>query len=919
MNITPFDFSALTGWYQARTATRLASLATPQSNVSAATNAAARQGDDVLPPWDVRGEITGLDEVSRKVLGNGRFFDNALSEFSDTDASTDIKSLFAMHQGLRRMYALANEAADKTTIDSRRDFLDRRFTEGVTQLDSFFQSLDLEGVNVLKGEELSKAEAEVAISRGLSEYTTGIIHSGDFDAEVASLTGDVQFTISVRKSGVTTDVNINLADMGAMVRNLDNIAAHINTQMEAAGMISTFERVKIGEEDDNGIVPGNDFGFKISGASTEVITFSAASANPAVYLTGTSGLNETAGGQVIKLTDLASGTPTTEFSRRLEASATELTTVDKDGEESTSTEANALTLKASALGADGALYVLGETSADVDGRVVKGESDLVLQKLDSTGKVVWTRTLGAASEASGAAITVDPNGDIVVAGTVQGALGETTNVGGTDSFVAKFNTAGVEQWLQRFGGTADDSAASVSVAADGSIYVAGQAASGFGGEAHAGGASDGYIRSFASDGTLSYTRRIGSTGDERAQATAIASDGGLLVASNEDGRAILRKYDAADGASAALWEVDLGDLENGAIGGLTVDGNDIYFAGSAGSGFAPSAPLTAQSGGRDAVVVKLTDGATPTTQWTQFVGSDADDSAASVQVSSGTVYISGKTTGELSGTTQNGTRNAFVSAIDTTTGTVNFSTQISGRGGVSQATGLAVDPNGDSVLDALGMPSGTLAYADTRVVTDRTSVREGDHFYLSIDGGRRKKITIDADDTLRALTFKINSALVLDGASHVRRTSNGDVLRITPNPNVTIELFAGSEGQDALQGIGLKAGSVTGKESLLNRDEDSTSAAPEVFALELPTELSLANRDRAAVAAKALEDAMNVVQRAYRDLTTPQALKDLFNGENGPGRRGGTVPAYLTSQISNYSAGLARLQAGAGAGATAFF
>lgn len=918
MNITPFDFSALTGWYQAKTATRLAGLAVPSSNTaSAAQNAAARQGAGVLAPWDVRGEITGLEEVSRKVLATGLFFDSDLKEFSNTDASTDIKTLFSMHQGLRRMFALANEAADKTTIDSRRDFLNRRFLEGVSQLDGFFRDIDLQGVSVLKGEELSKAEADVAIKRGLSEYTTGTIHSGDFDAEVASLTGDVQFTISVKKSGTTTDVNINLADMGATVRNLDNIAAHINAELEAAGMISTFARVKIGEEDENGIVQGNNFGFKISGASTEVLTFTAATSAPAVYIAGTSGIGDAAGGQVVKLTDLASGTPTTEFTRRLEASADEVTTVNDDGEEKTSSEANPLELKASVLGADGALYVLGETSADVDGRVVKGESDLVLQKLDSTGKVVWTRTLGASSEASGASLAVDANGDIIVAGTVQGALGDTTAVGGSDSFVAKFDAAGVEQWLQRFGGTADDSPSAVTVAADGTIFVAGQAGSAFGGQSHAGGETDGYVRAYDTDGTLSYTRRIGDTGEESARAVAVASDGGLLVASKEDGRAILRKYDSADGSSAALWEVDLGDLEDGAIGGLTVDGNDIYFAGSAGSGFAPSAPLTAHAGGRDAVVVKITDGASPTTQWTQFVGSDADDSAAAVQIVSGTVYISGKTTGELTGATQNGSRNAYAASLDATTGAVNFATQVSGRGGISAATGIAVDPGGDSILDDLGLPSGTLAYADTRVVTDRTSVRDGDFFYISIDGGRRKKITVDGDDTLRALTFKLNAALVLDGAADVRRTGDGDVLRITPKPKVTIELFAGSEGRDALAGLGLKAGAVTGKESFL--DKDKTSAAPKVFALELGSDMSLASKDRAALAAKALEEAMSIVQRAYRDLTTPQALKDLLNGESGPGRKGGTVPAYLTSQIANYSAGLQRLQAGGGAGATAYF
>ncbi|QNL18363.1 hypothetical protein HXX25_02820 [Hyphobacterium sp. CCMP332] len=912
MDISPFDFSALTGWYQAKNATRLANLTPRASGASAGeANPAARQGAGVLPPWDVRGEITGLDEVSRKVLASGNFFDSKLSEFSGTDASTDIKSLFAMHQGLRRLYALANEAADKTTIDSRRSFLDRRFNEGLGQLDSFFQDIDLQGVSVLKGEELSKAESSVAVKRGLSEYTTGILHSGDFDAEVATLTGDVQFTVSVKKSGVTTAINIDLADMGATVRNLDNIAAHINSELEAAEMISRFERVKIGEKDENGIVPGNNFGFKISGASTEVLTFSAASASPAIYIAGNSGLGDSAAGQVVKLTDIASGTPTSEFSRRLEAGADELTTVDDDGKEKTTTEANPLEISATALGQDGALYVLGKTSAGIEGRIVKGESDLVLQKIDSTGKTVWTRTLGAADEAAGASLTVDANGDIVVAGSVQGALGETTDIGGTDSFVAKFDAAGVEQWLQRFGGTGNDRPAAVTVADDGRIFVAGQAATAFGGEGHQGGANDGYVRAFNADGTLDFTRRIGASGDERAEAVAIASDGGLLVASNEDGRAILRKYDSADSNSAALWEVDLGDMEDGAIGGLTVDGDDIYFAGSAGAGFAPSAPLTAHSGGRDAVVVKLTDGATPTTQWTQFVGSDADDSASSIQISGGKVYIAGKTTGELSGATQNGTRNSFAASIDAATGTTDFATQISGRGGVSAATGIAIDPDGDSILDDLGLPSGTLAYADTRVVTDRTSVRDGDFFYLSVDGGRRKKITIDADDSMRSLTFKINAALVLDGSGDVGRTKAGDILRITPKPNVTIELFAGSEGRDALAGLGLKPGAVTGKESFLDRDK--TSAAPKVFALELSADFSLANRERAKVASKALEDAMNIVQRAYRDLTTPQALKDLLNGE-GKGNKGGSVPAYLSAQIANYSAGLARLQSGGPAG-----
>lgn len=907
-DIIGFDLTALQGWYQAKNAVRLASASPRPSGASTGNAQQSSSASGVLPPWDVRGEVADAESLSRKALATGIFFEKNLGSFADLDVSADYKNLFAMYQGLRRMHALALEAADKTTTDTRRNFLDNRFGQGVSQFDDFFNDLDLEGVTLLKGEQLSKVESGVAINRGTSEYTTGIIHTGDFDAEVASLTGDVQFTISVKKSGTTQDININLADMGATVRNLDNVAAHINTQLEAAGILTRFERVKIGEKDDSGVIPGNDFGFHIQGVLTEQVSFSAASASPAVYLAGNSGIAEDSAGQLVRLTDLGSGSPTVDYTRRIEATPDTTETTNDKGETKTTTETNPLTVRATAVSGDGGVYVVGETSAGVEGQTIKGETDLVLQKRDSTGRVVWTRTLGAAGEAEGASIAVDASGNVVVSGTVKGTLGTSTNVGGEDSFVAKYNTAGVEQWLQRFGGTADDRTTSVTLGSDGTVYVAGEAKSGFGDTAHAGGTWDGYVRAISADGAHEWTRRIGDAGEERARAVAVADDGGLLVASEEDGRAILRKYSSADGTGAALWETDLGDLDGGRIGGLAVEGTDIYLTGAAGSAFAPSAPLSANAGGRDAMVVKLTDGASASVAWTTFVGSDADDSAAAIQVSGGKVYVSGKTTGSLPGSTINGSRNAFVAEIDGATGGLGWTQQISGRGGISEGTGIAVDAEGDSVLSALGLPRGSLTYSDTRVVTDRTSVRDGDHFFIAVDGGRRKKITIDADDTIRSLTFKINAALVLDGTADVRRSTAGDQLRITPKENVTIELFSGTEGRDALKGLGIQPGAVHKKPSLLN--EDATSDAPPLFALGLPATMKLDTRDKAATAVKALEDAMSVIQRAYRDLMTPQSVKDLLSG-NKKGKSGGTVPAYLQAQYANYAAGLSRLTGGA--------
>lgn len=915
MNIIGLDMGVLTGWYQSKINTSLAS----STALSSPARSAGAAGSNVLTPWDVRGEVSSMEETRRQVLGSGVFFPKN-GEFDDIDAPDDHKKLFDLYMGLKRLTSVAEEAKEKTTADTRRSFLDARLQLGLTQFNDFYDKMDLEGLTLLKGEELSKAQSDVAVSRGKSEYLTGIVHTGDFDAEVSSLTGSVQFNIAVKKNGVTTNIAIDLSEMGATTRNLDNIAAHINSKLEAQGMLTKFARAKIGTADENGVIPGSDYGFKVAGILTEEVSFSATGGQTAVYLAGTSGQGDKAGGQLVKLTGLGGAAPTQAYAKRFDAEA--VTTEkpipgDEDGKTFTTVEPNPLQILASATATDGSQIVVGHTSAETGGADIKGSQDMVLAKYDSTGKQVWTRVLGAADEASAASVAVDSSGNIVVAGKVKGTLGKTTDVGGTDSFVTKYDAAGVEQWVQRFGGTGDDQVHDVAVASDGTVYVAGDSASQFGNQAHQGGATDGYVRAIDTSGTTLYTRRIGSTGAEKVSSIAVASDGALIVASEEDGTAVMRKYASGDGTSAAVWEQTLGDLGKGRIGDVAVDGTNIYFAGSAESGFAPSAPLVANAGGeRDAVLVKLTDGVSATVNFTTFLGSDQDETANSVTVADGKVYLGGKTTGSLPGQTLSGTREAFAARFDATTGASEWVTQIGGREGVNEATGVSVVAGGDSILDSLGLPAGKLAYSDTRVVTDRTSARDGDHFYLSVNGGRRKKITIDGDDTMRALTFKINAALILDGNADVRRASAGDQLRITPKEGSTIELFEGGKGQDLLKSLGVKPGAIVGKASLL--DEDKSSAAPPLFAMDLPTTISLQDKDKSEAAFEALEQAMSIVRRAYRDLITPQSVKDLLGGSDGPGKRGGGVPAYLSAQVANYSAGLARLNS-APSGQAAFF
>lgn len=906
VSIVGFDSSLLTGWYNSRITTNLAQGSGPSGASSRST-----ASEPVVTPWDT--SVTqSLEELQRRVLASGEFFGDANDTFSDLEAPDDHKQLFELYVGLKRLLSVAEEAQDRNISSYRRDFLNNAFQDGLGQLDTFFDDMGLDELTLLKGEELSKIESEVAVSRGLSQYKTGTLHTGDYDAEVASLTGDVQFTVSVTKSGIQTDIDINLADMGATTRSMSNIVDHINTQLEANGMVSRFEVSKIGEEDENGIVPGDDYGFLIKGVSTEALTFSATAAEPAVYVTGVSGISDSAGGQITKVTGVNSGTPSVGVSTRIEADSNEIEKElpgGEDGETFTTTEANALELFGSAAAADGGVFVVGRTTDTTDGQVIKGEADMVLAKYDSNGKEIWSRVLGAGDDAEGVSVAVDSSGNVIVAGNVTGTLGDTTDVGGEDSFVTKFDNSGVEQWTQRFGGTGDDTVSGVAVASDGSVYVAGKSTGGFGGEVHLGGAADGYVRAFDSNGTTQYTRRIGGAGDETLSAITVDDSDNLVIASVEDGVGLVRKYDSTDGTAAAIWEHSLGDMEAGRIGDVEVDGTDIYVAGSAGSSFSPSAPLTAHNGdARDAFLLKMTDGASPTVDYTTFLGSSGDETANDITVHDGQVYLAGKTTGELSGATQLGDRDAFVSQVDGATGTVNWTTQITGRGGVSEGFSVSVGAQDDSILNALGLPAGELVYADSRVVTDRSSARDGDHFYLSVNGGSRKKITIDDDDSMRSLTFKINAVLVLDGTASVRRSSEGDQLRLSAAENQTIEIFSGTEGQDLLKALGLEPGAITNRPSSLD-DDETTADAPPLFSLDLPRLMNLTDQDQAQSAFEALETAMSKVQRAYRDITMDPALRAALEGPQR-GQTGGTVPAYLNAQLANYQAGLSRLNSG---------
>ena len=66
------------------------------------------------------------------------------------------------------------------------------------------------------------------------------------------------------------------------------------------------------------------------------------------------------------------------------------------------------TVRASAVAADGSLWMVADVEPAPGEQPIKGERDVALMKYDPSGRLVATRMLGAADEASGYAIAILP-------------------------------------------------------------------------------------------------------------------------------------------------------------------------------------------------------------------------------------------------------------------------------------------------------------------------------------------------------------------------------------------------------------------------------------------------------------------------------------------------------------------------------
>ncbi|MCG8695587.1 MAG: SBBP repeat-containing protein, partial [Minwuiales bacterium] len=733
------------------------------------------------------------------------------------------------------------------------------------------------GLNIISGKKEESIKAE-AISPKTRATFTGDAKFGSGDEVIADIDPNAQFDIRITKADATViDVNIDLSALGGADRNLINIVNHVNNQLDAAGVITRFA---VGRNEDGG------FRIDVDRSLSEQVEFSAPVSESAVYLAATSGSGDNAAGLLRKLDDLGNVAPNIADTNRIQA------------------EGGGTTANAVAVDSQGNTYVVGKTSADLDGQINQSTDDLFLTKYDAAGNVLFSRLLGAEAETSGLAITVDSNDNVIVAGQTRSELEQNVAGLGLDSFVTKFDSTGQEVFTRQIRSSSGDGALAVTVDESDNIFFAGFAAGGIAGQTNGGG-NDAYLVKLDANGTQLGAQQFGGAGDQRA--TALAFHGGqVYVAGNDGNQAFVRRFDAATLTEDAGFQVDLG--AGGAATqatALTVDATGQVFLGGhttdAGLPNSAGGGRIAHQGGTDGFVSRL-NGTTGAVEFTSYVGTGATDKVTGIAVDGTDIYVSGTTGGGLFGENLGGSKDAFVAKLDDQ-GAAVFNHQFTGAGGVAAAGGIQVAAGGTSVLTRLGLPHGDIPKSVSTSVTSNSSVRPGDSFFISVNDGLKKRVTIEAGDSFRKLAFSINQALKGQGfAKVVYDSSDGEKLEIKAANGNAITIHAGPDGANALAGLGLRETTLfpdAGSDS-----DDEGVSADSIFALGFIGQFDLTDQEEADLTAKHMDSAILKIQDAYKqligDIKDPKELERNLALATPP-------PPYLAAKIANYQEALLRL------------
>ena len=847
------------------------------------------------PPWQqepsdapVSAQIAA---IKRMVSIIDKSSDNSLEDLPD------VQTAFTTYKALDRLRILAESAAKATTSSIERAALDKFFAKGVNELQTYLGQAETDLLTMNFGMATRRAETVGIQPAGTSSKIAAETVTKARDAALAGLSGDEMFSIKLTRGTLTETVTVDLSQT-TQPPTLDSVAQALNaaigatTILDADGNPTAQWKSHFTVEKSDGA-----WGLVFHAAGIEKASIDQINSGDALMIaSGRTATDGPASAQIFRIDNPQATLEAQRLSTiggidsvaTANAAAIAKSDVTK-GEESTAPAPIVYapsTARAIATDADGFSYVVGTTSGDLGSALSDGANDLYLSKLDSEGGIVWQRSLGAAGSGEGTGVTITPNGEIVVAGTVSGAFNGGDDAQ-TDMLVARFAADGTQKFATSIRQVGNQGATAVAVGDDGSIYLAGRSSGAGGGDA--------VIVRLDASGKIQEKRTIDSGGSDTITALAIDGGGDLLALTKQGDTASLLRLDAGS-LSTDLGSVTLGSVDARAI--AVSDSGDIAIVGATVT-TVQGAQVNGLSGARDAFVTRISGDLSSSS--TSYIGTAQDDQADSVAFHDGALYVGGRSNGALEGV-RSGKSDGFVARVDLATGAIANVDQWGLVAHSVEPVKISAVAGGSTALGALGLSRGTLNQSTSAALSSQTTLKEGDKFSLRVNGGATRTITIGKGETMTSLAQKIQRITGVNGTATTARVDGQQVLRIDAKTGHSIELMAGPSGSDALAKLGMAPVRLVAAPV---KPKDAPKVTPGgIYSLNLVSTLSLTTANAASDALGRIKSALSMTQSAYRSLYWDSAKEAQVNGVVMGGSGGS---AYQQGRLAQYQAALSRL------------
>lgn len=317
---------------------------------------------------------------------------------------------------------------------------------------------------------------------------------------------------------------------------------------------------------------------------------------------------------------------------------------------------------------DGGFITVGHTVSN-DGDVTgnHGNQDIWLVKLNPVGDLIWQKTLGGSSYEESTKVQLTNDGNYIIGGYTLSSNGDVTGQHGSgDYWIVKADTTGNIIWQKTLGGSGDDKCNSVKQNSDGSYIVSGYVRSNDGDITSVHGGDEAWLVKLSSTGEIIWQKAFGGSLAEHFFNAEKTADGGYIAigfTNSSDGDStnnfggtdfwMVKTNDLGD----ITWQKTFGGSGNDLLNANLIN-NDNYIL----SGYSNSlnGQVTGNHGDYDCWVVKIN--TTGDIIWQKSLGGTAFDSSGGIQLTSdGSYIISGSTLSNNGDVTINqGNRDAWV-------------------------------------------------------------------------------------------------------------------------------------------------------------------------------------------------------------------------------------------------------------------